>query len=122
MKFFSILTLFIVLALSSCTFRAPKPKPLLSERQMVELLTEMHLIEASLQQTQIRDDNFGQTRLYTTALYNALFERFGLTQESFEANLFYRTHRSRDIEQIYTKVADNLQLLVEQNQENEPIF
>jgi len=122
MKFYSIATLLFVLILSSCTERAPRPRPLLSERKMVELLTEIQLLEATLQQIQPRNHHFDSMRYYTTAVYNELFAKFGLTQESFEANLFYRTHRSRDIEQIYTKVADNLQLLVEQNQENEPIF
>jgi len=89
---------------------------------MVKLLTEMQLIEATLQQNQNRGQHFDSMRLYTTAAYAELFERFGLTQESFEANLFYRTYRSRDLERIYTKVRDNLQRKLEKSEQNEAIL
>jgi len=86
---------------------------------MVELLTEIHLIEAALQQRQNQGESFDSTRLHTTAAYTELFERFGLDQESFEANMFYRTYRSRDLERIYTKVRDNLQRKIEEYRQNQ---
>lgn len=112
MKFHSIFAVLIVSILIGCS-PIPRPTPFLNERRMVELLTEMQLIEATLQQKQNQGANFDSMRLYTTAAYADLFERFGLTQESFEANLFYRTYRSRDLERIYTKVRDNLEQMNE---------
>ena len=117
MKRFSILALSIGLILSSCTERASKPKPFLSEKKMVELLTELHLAEAKLQQMQNYTYGLDSSRLYTIAVYNELFEKFGLNQESFEANLYYRTYYSRDLENIYIKVDENLQRMGEQERE-----
>jgi len=122
MKFYSIATLLFVLILSSCTERAPRPRPLLSERKMVELLTEIQLLEATLQQIQPRNHHFDSMRYYTTAVYNELFAKFGLTQESFEANLYYRTYRSRDLERIFTRVHENLQNKSEQLRASELIL
>jgi hypothetical protein len=115
MKFLSIFALFVVLMISSCTERAPKPKPLLSEKKMVELLTEIHLTEAALQQMQSQRYNLDSSRLYTNVAYSELFEKYGLTRESFEANVYYRTYHSRDIEKIFVRVQDILQQMDEQN-------
>ena len=109
MRFQSIFTLFIVLVLSGCSQHAPKPKPFLNEKKMVELLTEMQLTEALLQQLQsVNYHNLDSMALYTNIAYSELFEKYGLNYESFEANLYYRTYYSRDLEKIYTKVYQNL--------------
>ena len=120
MKFYSIIALSFLLILSSCTERPPKPKPFLSEKKMVELFTELHLIEAGLQQRQnFNSYNLDSARLYTIAAYNELFEKYGLNQESFEANLYYRTYYSRSLTRIYTRVHENLQQMDEQRRKKQ---
>lgn len=119
MKFHFVFTLIFVLILSNCTERPSKPKPFLSEKQMVRLLTELHLTEAALQDMPNRRRCFDTAQLYTVAAYNELFGKFGLDQESYEANLNYRLHYSRGFERIYTKVHNNLQRIDEQNKANE---
>jgi hypothetical protein len=101
-----------MLIFSSCTqHSAPKPKPFLSQKQMVELLTDMQLTEIALQQMQIRYHYLDSIQLYTNAVYAELFGKYGLNKESFEANLYYRTYHSRNLEKIYTKVHQNLHRL-----------
>ena len=113
MKFYKIFAILVVLVFSGCTQRSvPKPKPLLSEKKMVELLTEMHLIEMLIQQTQTAiHHNPDSVLIHTSIAYSELFERFGLNKETFEANLNYRSYFSRDLERIYTKVHTNLHRL-----------
>ena len=82
---------------------------------MVELLVEVHILEAALQHLQMHHHDFEAIRDYTNAAYSELFERFGLNQESFEANLRHRTHRSRDLERIYSRVYEILRGLDEQH-------
>jgi len=118
MKLRIIFTVLIASLLIACS-PIPRPTPFLSERQMVELLTEMHVIEAQLQQLQNQGESFDVIRTYTTAAYTELFERFGLTEESFEANLFFRTHQSRDIERIQTRVHENLQGIIDAREQGE---
>jgi hypothetical protein len=117
MRFISIIAVFIVLVISSgCTQRPSKPKPFLNEKQMVELLTELHLTEAGLQQMQAPKNHFDSVRLYTIAAYNKVFEKYGLNQETFEANLYYRTYYSRDLEKIFVTVHDILLQMGEEYQ------
>jgi len=120
MKLRIIFTILIASVLIACS-PIPRPTPFLNERRMVELLTEIHVIEAQLQQMQNQGTNFDAMRIYTTSAYAELFERFGLTQESFEANMFFRTYQSRDIERIQTRVQENLQRMFDERQEIEMI-
>jgi|GEM_PF-3341679 len=122
MRFRPIFALFIVLILSSCSERAQKPKPFLSEKQMVKLITEMHLTEVALKQLQDKNrHNLDSMRLYTNVAYSELFEKYGVDKETFEANLYYRVYYSRDMEKIYTKVHKNLHLLDSLNRQAEVI-
>ena len=116
MKLRIIFTILIASLLIACS-PIPRPTPFLNERRMVELLTEMHVIEAELQQMQNQGASFDVMRATTTSAYAELFERFGLTEESFEANLFFRTYQSRDIERIQTRVHENLQRMSEERQQ-----
>ena len=116
MKFHIVFALFFVTIFSSCSERAPKPKPFLSEKKMVKLLTEVHLLEASLQQLQQnRHYKIDSVHLYTNAAYAELFKKYKLNQESFEANLYYRTYNSRDLEKIFTQVNDILKEIDDEN-------
>jgi len=118
MKLRIIFTILIASLLIACS-PIPRPTPFLNERQMVEVLTEMHIIEAQLQQMQNHGTDFDAMRAYTTSAYIQLFERFGLTQESFEANLFFRTYQSRDIERIQERVHENLQRINDERRQEE---
>ncbi|MCL2027874.1 MAG: DUF4296 domain-containing protein [Bacteroidales bacterium] len=83
---------------------------------MVKLLTEVHLLEASLQQLQqSRHYKIDSVHLYTNAAYAELFKKYKLNQESFEANLYYRTYNSRDLEKIFTQVNDILKEIDDEN-------
>jgi len=111
MKFHLFLSVFLMLILSSCSQRAQKPKPFLSEKKMVELLTDIQLTEAALQRLQFSEYSLDRIKMHTNAAYSELFEKYGINKESFEANLYYRTYHSRDLERIFNKVNDNLQRL-----------
>jgi hypothetical protein len=120
MKFHCIIiTFFLVLILNSCTERPAKPKPFLSKKKMVELLTEFHQTEAALLEMQNQRYRFSSLNSFTTAAYSEIFEKYGLNKESFEANLYYRTYHSRDLEKIYVKVHENLIHIQEKNKADE---
>ncbi|MDR0437489.1 MAG: DUF4296 domain-containing protein [Bacteroidales bacterium] len=120
MRFRPILALFIVLILTGCSERAQKPKPFLNEKQMVKLITEMHLTEVALRQMQDKNKhNLDSMRLYTNAAYFELFEKYGVDKESFEANLYYHTYYSRNLEKIYTQVYKNIHHLDSLNRQTE---
>ncbi|MDR2908028.1 MAG: DUF4296 domain-containing protein [Bacteroidales bacterium] len=111
MKIHFILVLFAGLTLTNCSSKPAKPQPFLKEKQMVELLTDMHMAEAMLQQKQSRVSNMDSTRLYANSMYSKLFEEYGLNKTSFEANMAYYTYYSRELEKIYTEVDNRLRTL-----------
>ena len=100
--------IFFVLIVSSCSQGIPKPKPFLKQARMVELLTEMQLTEAMIQRLQSETRCTVSTRAHADVAYAHLFEKYGLTRESFEENLLYYTYHSRDLQKIYEQVQDNL--------------
>ena len=107
LAFFICLTLFMMSACSG----PQKPKPFLKEKKMVDFLVEMHLTEGSLQHLQGQSYSFDDMHRYTNAFYDQLFEKYGLTQQTFEANLQYYVHHSRSLERIYAKVDARLKAL-----------
>jgi hypothetical protein len=119
MKIRLLFPIFLALIFSSCTSPVPKPNPFLNQKQMVKLLTEVHLTEAMLQQLQSTSYTLDSTNLYTNAMYAELFKKYDLNKESFEANLYYRAYHSRDLEKILKKVYDNLHRLDSLSQQPE---
>ncbi len=108
-------TLFLFLSCAKRDFK------LLSEEEMVNLLTEFYLTEGSLDVMFIRDEQ--KKNLY----YNSLFQKYHVTRRDFEKSAAYYAKDAKDLELIYEAVIDSLkskELLVASNyyhpQEIEP--
>ena len=82
-----------------------KPKNLISEDKMVDILTEMSLVNAArnynkilLEQTGIKPDQY-------------IYDKFGIDSVQFEKSNAYYTEKYDDYERIFDKVKDSLQSL-----------
>ena len=82
-----------------------KPKNLIPEDKMVDVLTEMALVNAArnynkimLQQTGIKPDQY-------------IYDKFGIDSIQFEKSNAYYTEEYDDYERIFDKVKDSLQSL-----------
>ncbi|MFD2554968.1 DUF4296 domain-containing protein [Sphingobacterium tabacisoli] len=93
--YFTIILLFFLF--SSCSKQ--KPKGILSEKEMTELMTEVSLIDAYLNTLPIDSG-----RKVMPVLYNHAFEKFKLDSVSFIQNLDYYLGSPLLTEKIYTNI------------------
>lgn len=85
---------------------------LLSEEEMIDILTELYLTEASFDVMFIRNEQ--KKNLY----YNSLFEKYRTTRNDFEKSAAYYAKDSKSLTLIYEAVLDSLkskELLVRNN-------
>lgn len=93
----------VVVLLSACdgSNKVKKPEPLLTEQQMIEVLTDSYLIESDLNQRKTVGENV--TKLQT-AYYDQLFEHYGINDSILEQNMVYYTHYPEVLERIMDSV------------------
>ena len=94
------------------------PERLLTEREMIDVLTDVQIIEADInyQKTQERDENeedsvktapkdfFKMSREY----YDQLFAHYGITDSIFTQNIRYYAERPELLERIMDSVTNRL--------------
>lgn len=81
--------------------KVKEPKPLLTEQQMIDLLTDTYLIEAELNQKRtVGEDVAALQRVY----YEQVFEHYGINDTVFEANMNYYSHDLPVLERIMDSV------------------
>ena len=94
--------------LSSCSI---KPSGVLSQRQMVDVLFDIHKADATISVTSPY-----RTAADNREYYNRVFAKWNVTKENFDRSLEWYATRPDDLLDIYDSVrvrADNLQLRVE---------
>ena len=119
MKKLSIIILLFLLA-TACGRKEKgfMPERLLTEREMIDVLTDVQIIEADInyQKTQERDQNeedsvkiapkdfFKMSREY----YDQLFVHYGITDSIFTQNIKYYAERPELLERIMDSVTNRL--------------
>lgn len=112
------LLLFVLATACGDKDKGNKPEHLLSEKEMIDIMTDVQIIEADLnyQKTQEREqepndtlniipkDYVKMSRVY----YTQLFEHYGITDSIFEQNLRYYTQRPTELEKIMDSVMQRL--------------
>ena len=119
MKRVLLLSLLFVLA-TACGHKDKGfiPERLLSEQEMVDIMTDVQIIEADInyQKTQEHEPNPNDTikiipKDYVKIsgnYYSQLFEHYGITDSIFEQNLKYYTERPAELEKIMDSVMQRL--------------
>ena len=119
MKRLSIIIMLFLLA-TACGRKEKgfMPERLLTEREMIDVLTDVQIIEADInyQKTQERDQNeedsvkiapkdfFKMSREY----YDQLFAHYGITDSIFTQNIKYYAERPELLERIMDSVTNRL--------------
>lgn len=94
------LACFIILQFFSCSNR---PDEVMNQRAMKELLTDLHVLEAVLDENPTTNE---QERIY---YYDALLQKHGITKAIFDSSLVYYTKNPKVFERVYTRVINNLE-------------
>ena len=113
-----IIVFFVLATLIGCKDKGFVPSRLLTEQEMITIMTDVQIIEADInrQKTQERDRDPNDTTKVVPKDYVAisrdyyaqLFEHYGITDSIFEQNMRYYTERPADLERIMDSVLQRL--------------
>ena len=98
--------LLLTLLLQACVPEEPLPEGMLTESQMVEILTEMSIVEGARSGARIINDT-----LYANDLYVSIFQKHNLEPEGFQKSLEWYNARPDRILPVWDRVIENLQVL-----------
>ena len=100
-----------ILAILSFTFIScdteviPKPRPLIREKQMINMLVDIHLAEATF--NHMRYDSI--IRNSTSAnFYYSVLEKYQVADSVFEKSFVYYASNPRNFEKMYRQVMNKL--------------
>ena len=103
-----IFPIILLLMLGSCdtnVIKTPKPKNLLSQAVMAEVLADIHIAEASIQMVNSEDDSIHQTYIN---YYNAVFEKNQISRDDFKQSMAYYIKNPVLLQSIYDNVTEIL--------------
>ena len=100
---FGILTFIILLMISSCVEDPTRAKPnaVLTEEEMVTILTDIQLIEGAISKKII---NRNITKKESPLYYATVFEKHNISQEQFNESISYYSENPEELQAIYEKV------------------
>lgn len=84
----------------------PKPEVLLTEQQMIDVLTDAYLIEGDLTQKRTAGKDVSKLQ---ESYYRQLFEHYNLTDTLFKQNMTYYSYHPEMLEIIMDSVANRFE-------------
>lgn len=106
MKKLLLILLLSVFAFVSCEeSMVPKPEVLIKEKQMIEMLVDIHLAEATF--TKFRYDSIMKNNSSANFYYSVL-DKYEVADSVFEQSFIYYASVPKDFEKMYRKVMNDL--------------
>lgn len=88
------------------------PDQLLTEREMIDIMTDVQIIEADLNYRKSQEKEAGtevvDIRALSKSYYNQLFEHYGITDSIFSQNMKYYSEHPACLEMIMDSVMQRL--------------
>ena len=88
------------------------PERVLSEREMIDIMTDVQFIEADINYRKTQEKGAESSpndyRELTQSYYDQLFEHYGITDSIFSQNMRYYTERPAQLEKIMDSVFQRL--------------
>lgn len=101
----------VILAMIALTFNAcdkevyPKPRPLIKEKQMINMLVDIHLAEATF--NHMRYDSIIRNSSSVNFYYSVL-QKYEVADSVFEKSFVYYASNPRNFEKMYREVMNKL--------------
>lgn len=106
-RMIGIIVFGMVILLASACGESSKPEGILTEKQMVNVMTELYLAEEKANRLAIPYDSIKEV----FPLFSAkAFEKTGITDSTFRRSLDYYMSKPEQLENIYTILVDSLNL------------
>ncbi|MCY1721256.1 DUF4296 domain-containing protein [Prolixibacteraceae bacterium Z1-6] len=107
MKKLQLIFLVLIFALGACKKDEviPKPKDLIKEKQMIDMLVDIHLAEATF--NKFRYDSIMQNNSSVNYYYSVL-DKYQIPDSVFEKSFVYYASGPKNFEKMYRKVMNNL--------------
>ena len=106
MKWKAIIGILVALSVLSCHRQDDNmPEVLLSESQMIDIMTDVQIIEADLNSRRNKGENIDTL---PASFYNQLFEHYGITDSIFNQSMRYYTYNPKALEDIMDSVTNRL--------------
>jgi DNA-directed RNA polymerase subunit H (RpoH/RPB5) len=97
---------FVLIAILGCKHE-DIPKEIISKENMIGLLVDMHITDAYLNQVSNNDT----LQMEAKARYNFIFKQHHTDSVKFSRSLKYYSLRSKDLNDMYKKVMDSLDVM-----------
>ncbi|XOV91106.1 MAG: DUF4296 domain-containing protein [Bacteroidota bacterium] len=104
-KPFLILSLFLTLSFSCSNEEVPEG--VLDKDKMMEVLMEIHILEAKIQKLYVPADS---SELLYHHYEKMLFDDLGVTEEEYDKSLIYYVDHSDELGRMYFQIVDSLML------------
>uniref|UniRef100_UPI0032172DE5 DUF4296 domain-containing protein n=1 Tax=uncultured Draconibacterium sp. TaxID=1573823 RepID=UPI0032172DE5 len=112
MKKLQLLFLLLTLTIVSCKDEiVPKPENLIKENQMIDMLVDIHLAEATF--NRFRYDSIMQNNSSANFYYSVL-DKYQVPDSVFEKSFVYYASVPKNFEKMYRKVMNNLSQIEQQ--------
>jgi len=117
-KIFIFLTSICILSACGDSF-IEKPKGLIPEKKMVDMLVDLHLADALYEQ---RSNRLGvnDVRIKAEDFYYSVLEKHGVADSVFEKSIVYYASFPKDFEKIYAAALDKVNLMREATAVKDP--
>lgn len=103
-----LLLMFICVLTLSFTACSNRPEGVLSNSEMSDYLTDLHVLEGMIVQNGMQIDPNDRRPVY---YYNALFQKHGITKAQFDSSLVWYAKNPKQFERVYARVMQNLDQL-----------
>ena len=101
-----IIALFLIFAFISCDEPAfPKPKKLIKEKQMIDMLVDIHMAEATF--NKMRYDSLVR-KSSSVNFYYSVLDKYQVPDSVFEKSFVYYASNPKRFEGMYRKVMNKL--------------
>lgn len=106
MKFSGFIFAFVVIAFISCDREViEKPRHLVKEKQMIKMLVDIHLAEATFNRMQT--DSIVR-KSSSANFYYSVLEKYEVPDSVFERSLLYYASSPKNFEKLYREVMNKL--------------
>lgn len=101
-------SIFLLIAVFSCSKKDSLPDDIIVKKTMINLLVDIHYAEAKVNQAELPKDS---SLVYYRYLEDSIFSNYGVDSAVYHESMLYYTKNIKHLDAIYEAVLDSLNLM-----------